>query len=390
MELIGDPRSGPYRKSRLIPAWLRPALRRVRAAFHRGPRLRSYEPLSLLVGTGHLVPAAQYPVIDVHSHLGRWLTPGGSWMAPDVAELLEVMDTCNLEMLVNLDGRWGEELEANLDRYDRAHPDRFLTFCHLDWSALGSPRGQAELSSLPRRIRSLHGARGIKVWKDLGLHVKVGGRRLLPNDQILGPIWESAGALGLPVLIHVADPLAFFQPVDNQNERLEQLLANPSSSLANLGQVVFDELIATLERCCRWSSGYDLHRRSRRLLPGEPRLGIGHARSLSQLLDRHLCPFRARSSAEGGCSPHRASFRPSPVRGGYLSDPGRRATAITSECSRLKTTTFVMRQIALLQRADGASRDWDWTRSFSSSSTTRTPGGFSATVPAAHDARIHP
>ena len=167
-------------------------------------------------------------------------------MAPDVAELLEVMDTCNLEMLVNLDGRWGEELEANLDRYDRAHPDRFLTFCHLDWSALGSPRGQAEL------VRSLEesaqrGARGIKVWKDLGLHVKVGGRRLLPNDQILGPIWESAGALGLPVLIHVADPLAFFQPVDNQNERLEQLLANPSSSLANLGQVVFDELIAALE-----------------------------------------------------------------------------------------------------------------------------------------------
>lgn len=80
-------------------------------------------------------------------------------MAPDVAELLEVMDTCNLEMLVNLDGRWGEELEANLDRYDRAHPDRFLTFCHVDWSALGSPRaGQAEL------VRSLEESAQRGAW----------------------------------------------------------------------------------------------------------------------------------------------------------------------------------------------------------------------------------
>ena len=44
------------------------------------------------------------------------------------------MDACGVETVVNLDGRWGEDLSANLDRYDRAHPGRFLTFCHLDWS----------------------------------------------------------------------------------------------------------------------------------------------------------------------------------------------------------------------------------------------------------------
>ena len=49
-------------------------------------------------------------------------------MAPDVTALLRVMEECNLTALVNLDGRWGRELEANLDRYDRAHPHRFLTF----------------------------------------------------------------------------------------------------------------------------------------------------------------------------------------------------------------------------------------------------------------------
>ena len=81
--------------------------------------------------------------IDAHNHLGRWITrwvrPEGGWMAPDVGALLALMDALDIEAIVNLDGRWGEELERNLDRYDRAHPGRFMTFCHVDWSELRSP-----------------------------------------------------------------------------------------------------------------------------------------------------------------------------------------------------------------------------------------------------------
>jgi predicted TIM-barrel fold metal-dependent hydrolase len=63
----------------------------------------------------------------------------------------------------------------------------------------------------------------------------VGGRKLLPDDPLLGPLWEAAGVLNLPVLVHVADPVAFFQPMDHHNERLEELLAHPSISLAQQG-----------------------------------------------------------------------------------------------------------------------------------------------------------
>ncbi len=45
------------------------------------------------------------------------------------------MDQFNIATVVNLDGRWDDELEANLDRYDRAHPGRVVTFCHVDWEA---------------------------------------------------------------------------------------------------------------------------------------------------------------------------------------------------------------------------------------------------------------
>ena len=50
------------------------------------------------------------------------------------------------------------------------------------------------------------------------------GRRILPNDPLLTPIWTAAGELDVPVLIHVADPVAFFHRVDRHNERIEELI----------------------------------------------------------------------------------------------------------------------------------------------------------------------
>jgi hypothetical protein len=86
------------------------------------------------------VPRARVPAIDAHNHLGRWLSDwvrdDGGWVVEDVGALLALMDEAGVEAIVNLDGRWDAELEANLDRYDRAHPGRFFTFCHVDWSDL--------------------------------------------------------------------------------------------------------------------------------------------------------------------------------------------------------------------------------------------------------------
>jgi predicted TIM-barrel fold metal-dependent hydrolase len=173
-------------------------------------------------------------------------------MAPDVAKVLDLMDSCNIATLVNLDGRWGAELEENLDRYDRAHPGRFVTFCHVDWSILQGGASPDELvASMERSIAA--GARGLKVWKDLGLQVTRGGDLLLPDAPILDPVWEAAGSLGLPVLIHVADPLAFFRPVDTHNERLEELLRHPRASLSRYGVEHYARLTDALEAIvARW------------------------------------------------------------------------------------------------------------------------------------------
>jgi len=161
--------------------------------------------------------------IDAHNHLGRWLSDDGDWIIPDVGALLRMMDECGVELIVNLDGFSGEELEANLDRYDRAHPGRFLTLCQLDWGRLAEPDGAASLIAVLEDC-ARRGARGVKVWKNLGLSFRdAAGRLLRPDDPGVVAVLTRAGELGLPVVIHTADPIAFFEPLDAHNERLDEL-----------------------------------------------------------------------------------------------------------------------------------------------------------------------
>jgi Amidohydrolase len=210
-------------------------------------RLESYAPESCLTSEQHLVPAARFPAVDVHNHLGRWLSDGQAWMTPDVDGLLKAMTTLNIASVVNLDGRWGAELELNLDRYDRQFPGRFTTFCHVDWRLLRRRGGDRQLVSSVE-ASAVAGAAGIKVWKDLGLRVRDRrGHLVLPDDERLSDVWDTAGKLGLPVLIHCADPVAFFRPVDRRNERLEELSAHPDWSFHNRGLPSFERLLASQE-----------------------------------------------------------------------------------------------------------------------------------------------
>jgi predicted TIM-barrel fold metal-dependent hydrolase len=228
-----------------------------------GP-LGDWLPQSRLVLPRTDVPLPLVPAIDAHNHLGRWLGLWDDWLSldpadlvagaerpwaiDDVGALLATLDECGVEAIVNLDGLWGDELERNLDRYDRAYPGRFATFCHVDLRAIGRADFDAgELVASLRRSRE-SGARGLKVWKDLGLAiVDADGRIVLPDDERLAPVFAAAGELELPVLIHTADPVAFFDPVDGRNERLEELVEKPDWSYYGRGLPSFDRLMASLE-----------------------------------------------------------------------------------------------------------------------------------------------
>ena len=72
------------------------------------------------------------------------------------------------------------------------------------------------------------GARGLKAWKPLGLRARdPEGRVVAVDDARLDPLWAMGARLGLPIVVHIADPIAFFDPLDERNERWEELAGHP-------------------------------------------------------------------------------------------------------------------------------------------------------------------
>ncbi|MEP7053728.1 MAG: amidohydrolase family protein [Actinomycetota bacterium] len=223
---------------------------RIRNRAARRRRLEDFRPASQLVAPRTEIARAAFPAVDAHNHLGKWLTGDGGWMLRDVGALLALMDECNISTVVNLDGRCGLDLEDNLDRYDRRHPGRFVTFCQLDWSSLAAPGSASQaIAGLVADLQGAvaAGARGLKVWKTLGLHYRdAAGQLVLADDERLDDVWSAAGELGLPILIHSADPVAFFQPLDDTNERVEELAVHPDWWFGDTGPS-FGRLMEALE-----------------------------------------------------------------------------------------------------------------------------------------------
>ncbi len=188
-------------------------------------RLADWAPKSMLVTKVTNVDKPAFPAIDVHNHLG-----GGkqALTADRVAGYLQEMNEAGVQTVVNLDGGWGEQLEQTLDALDRAHPGRFLTFALIDFDGIDDEGWtRRETERLEASFRA--GAKGLKFHKSLGLTVRRNDGSLVPvDDPKLAPIFELCGKLRRPVMIHTADPAAFFTPLDRYNERWHELNQHPN------------------------------------------------------------------------------------------------------------------------------------------------------------------
>jgi hypothetical protein len=190
--------------------------------------LEAFHPQSKLVTRVTPVEKPRCPAFDAHNHLGE--DYGGGWDRKPLPQLLDRLDQAGIVRYVDLDGGWGEHvLNAHLDHFKQPAPGRFLVFGGVDWSQWQEKGdGFPEWTSGRLRIQKERGAEGLKIWKGLGLYVRDPQGRLVDvDDPRLAPLWETAGELGLPVVIHVADPPAFFDPVDETNERWEELGQHP-------------------------------------------------------------------------------------------------------------------------------------------------------------------
>jgi predicted TIM-barrel fold metal-dependent hydrolase len=180
-----------------------------------------YDPPSTLVVPEHIITHAKFPFIDVHSHHWRMAEQ-------DLDLLIRQMDSMNMKIVVNLSGRGGEKLKAMMDNVKKyGYEDRIIIFTNIELRSIDEPDWAVEtIKQIEYDVN--HGAKGLKIYKSQGMsNLDKAGNRIRIDDPRIDPVWAKCGELGIPVLIHSADPKSFWSPHDNQNERWLELKLRP-------------------------------------------------------------------------------------------------------------------------------------------------------------------
>lgn len=207
-----------------------------------------YEPTSTLVVPENPVKRAKYPFVDVHGH--QYNMP-----EQDLSKVITSMDTLNMAVMVNLSGRGfkrtpagfdvntSEHLVKSLARVKAEYPGRFVLFTNISFRGIGK-EGWTEraVKQLEEDIQG--GANGLKIYKSLGMSVKdMDGNRVPVDDERLDPIWAKCGELGVPVLIHSADPRPFWAEMDSTNERWLELKTRPNRKRSATDPAPWEQII---------------------------------------------------------------------------------------------------------------------------------------------------
>ena len=199
------------------------------------PTIDKFTPQSMLKVKRSELKKARAPVIDIHGHFGFRLKGDSDALQ----RYVEVMDRNNIALSISLDAILGKE-EDHL-KFLQPFANRFLVFCHIDFIGNGNKNApKTHACNQPGFVRNVcrqlesaksKGIVGLKFFKQFGLGYKNrDGSLIRIDDQRFDPIWQTCGKLGFPVIIHTADPAAFFEPIDENNERYEELLRHPDWS----------------------------------------------------------------------------------------------------------------------------------------------------------------
>jgi predicted TIM-barrel fold metal-dependent hydrolase len=213
--------------------------------------LSQYDPVIEAVVEEHIVKKPKFPVIDFHTHMGKLLLGEDYAGKYDTAVFMERMNALGVVKLCNMDGFWGEDLTRMMQK-TAGFEESIFNFIWIDTGSLEAPdfekRTRDHIAESVKR-----GARGIKMWKDISLTMKDrNGVYLRTDDGRFDVVYDAAARCGIPVLMHIADPVAFFKPLDASNERFEQLVRHPEWHFFGEGRYTFEELMdmqdATIEK----------------------------------------------------------------------------------------------------------------------------------------------
>ncbi len=167
----------------------------------------------------HHPKKAKFPAIDFHIHYNTLWQPMDTVLA-DMAE-------SNVRYAVNMLGESfpQAEIEPVFKVYEKGGR-HFFHFSGLDYRRIDDPDWSSYVEKKLQEDVKL-GIKGIKIYKELGLSYRdAGGNLILPDDERLKPVWNTAAELKLPVLYHIADPLPAFGKIEPSNEYYDSLKAS--------------------------------------------------------------------------------------------------------------------------------------------------------------------
>lgn len=147
-----------------------------------------------------------YRVINVHRHCD-------SPSAEAIQAELEVCDRVGVSAVVILDGGDTAGKVPAWMEIKKKHPERIIVFSNVPWGRIKTETFFDDIvRDLPAQQRL--GIQGVKIFKQLGMSIKgPDGKLLRGDDPRLDPFWAKCGELGLPVLIHMADPREYWYPL---------------------------------------------------------------------------------------------------------------------------------------------------------------------------------
>jgi len=226
--------------------------------------LKDYRPKSIYKIPVTAVARAKFPIIDMHSH------PYAK-TAQEIEAWVGNMDAVGIERTMILTMTTGTEFDETYQKYAK-HPERFEIWCGFDFTGYDKPGfGPAAVKELERCRQA--GARGVGEIHDKGQGLRSGKSKapgMHPDDARMDSLFEKCGELGMPISLHVADPIWMYQKMDRHNDGLmnayEWRLDNQPNIVGLSGMVdIFERTLArhrntTFIACHFMNLDYDLGR----------------------------------------------------------------------------------------------------------------------------------
>jgi hypothetical protein len=231
--------------------------------------LKDYRPESIFKVPKTEVKRAKHPVIDVHCH--------GPRPQQQVDDMVKLMDAAGVEKTVIFTGARTAERFSQVRELYGNYPKRFDLWCSFDLSSVNEPGFGPNAEQALEACHRL-GALGVGEISDKGRGFSYRGgpwrpggagaaNRPLggypgrgsgffppsteppgphPDDPRMDSLWDKCAQLGMPVNIHVSDPIWSYQPMDRTNDGL----MNGYTWMIKVrpGMLGHNELIESLER----------------------------------------------------------------------------------------------------------------------------------------------